>query len=210
VRNDPRRQNNQFSKPEAQILPANHKDLQALNTTAKSFKFLVGIYTNLYLKNLDLFWKVWTLFRKIWPILKLESSLSITWHDSRENGFCFWLWDSHDSQVSLCKSLKGHWGDPNKLQLAMSQVWLMADYSYIKPCCFATALQQGTHYISIKKFHHEVGDHFAFQEVHSRWVPTRCHKYLSLKDGGALNPLGRVLSEPGLGLAPPRMGLLFW
>jgi hypothetical protein len=59
VRNDPRRQNNQFSKPEAQILPANHKELQALNITAKGFKFLVGIHksssekSGLVLENLN-------------------------------------------------------------------------------------------------------------------------------------------------------------
>ncbi len=96
-----------------------------------------------------LIWKIWTCSGKSGPFWNWNPSSLLHHMTAEKMDLVFGFETLMTPQVSLCKSLKGHWGDPSSnWPWARSDEWPI--YSYIKPCCFATAMQQGTHYLSIK------------------------------------------------------------
>jgi hypothetical protein len=133
--------------------------LKTRTTTNSSSKSQRSIGTQCYCKKLQissgytqiLIWKIWTCSAKSGPFW--NSNPPSLLHDitAEKMEFVFGFETLTTPQVRVyVKSLKGHWGNPssNWLWAARSDEWPI--YSYIKPCCFATAMQQGTHYLSIK------------------------------------------------------------
>lgn len=134
--------------PKAQILPANHKDLQALNITAKSFKFLVGIHKSLSEKFWTCSGKSELYSEKSGPFWNWNPPSLLHDMTAEKMEFVFgfetlmtpkWVYINHLKAIGGTQAPIGH--EPGLTN---------GRYSYIKPCCFATALQQGTHSISIK------------------------------------------------------------
>lgn len=83
-----------------------------------------------------------------------------------------------------------------------------ARYSYINPCCFATAsIATGHTLYKHKTSTTKWGTILLFKKFRADGYP----HILIFKRWWSFKPVrGRVLSEPGLDLAPPRMDLLFW